>query len=653
MRQGVGLWIEGTNDAQAMQLLHRTVTLFDQEHRPIPRLLIDLAPLYNRMHQPEARFAYFFRKLAYYRLHGANENAAACYLVLGSSYRHQGDFNHAISSYLHAADLFKAFDRMLYVNELMVAGSAYEEWGNLDKAQEYLSLAMQLENRYKLEGLRRFYTLNALAKLTLRQHRLPQGLHYADLSLLAARRDPLDRFPHTAYGLVQKSAVLVELGRTQEALPLLRRAQSLSDSLALTISGRPGEFMLDQTWAQYYIAIGQYHRAEQHWLLAYQKANEVKFNVLRPKLLRQIIHFYDEQKQLTQVQRYTHAYLALADSMNTVQNAFNIAQYEGERTEQAQNEKIEGLRHAHALQTLRLRQRNFLLAISLGVVTLISGLGVVLYYQLRTNKRTLAQLRQAQNQLVAAEKWAFVGEMSAGIAHELQNPLNFMKRFAEVSTKMLDDMQHPRKSDGHTDELEQEIVAGLKQNLQEISQHGLRASSIIKDMLDHSRSGTNRRQPNDLNALIADQLELAYKGLQAQDAAFHATLTLDLAPDLAPVSLVPQDMGRVLLNLLTNSFHAVQQRGQTAAADYSPTVWITTKQLAQQIEIRIRDNGTGMSEEVKQQAFQAFFTTKPAGVGTGLGLSLSHDIITKGHGGTINIKTEEGHYTEFIITLPA
>ncbi|OUJ74920.1 ATP-binding protein [Hymenobacter crusticola] len=654
LRQGVGLWVQAGHDPEAMVLLHQAVTMFDQEHRPIPRLLIDLAPLYNRMHQPEARFAYFRRKLAYYNLHGADENAAACYLVLASSYRHQGNFNQAISHYLHAADLFKQFDRALYTNELMVAGDTYGEWGNLHKATEYLNQAMALENRYHLEGLRRFYTLNSLCKLHMRQNKLAQAQYYADLALQAAQRDSADGALYRAYGLVQKATVLIHSGQAQQAMPLLRRAQQLSDSLHLLIAGRPGEFMLDEAWAQYYETVGDFRRAEEHWRLSYKKALATNLNMLRPKCLQQLIRFYDARQQPAQVQHYTRTYLALSDSVNRVQDAFNIAQYEGERTEQAQNAKFVSLRQAHALQTLRLQQRNALLLVALGAVVLISGLGVVLYYQLRTNTRTLTQLRQAQTQLVAAEKWAFVGELSAGIAHELQNPLNFMKRFAEVSTKMLDDMQQPtgKTKNAQSDELEQEIVAGLKQNLQEISQHGLRASSIIKDMLEHSRSGTTHRQPTDLNSLIGEHLKLAYRGVQGDDPAFHATLTLDLAPDLAVVNLVPQDMGRVFLNLFTNAFHAVQQRAQTASPDYEPTVWVSAKQQAQQIEIRIRDNGTGMSETVRQKAFQPFFTTKPVGVGTGLGLSLSHDIITKGHGGTISITTQEGHFTEFIVTLP-
>ncbi|RTQ51407.1 hypothetical protein EJV47_06270 [Hymenobacter gummosus] len=652
LRRGLGLWVQGTDDAQAMRLLHRAVSLFDSTRRPIPRLLIDLAPLYNRLHQSEERRRYFQRKLAYYQLHGPAENAAACHLVLGGSYRHLGDYNRAISSYLRAADLFQHFDRMLYTNELMVAGYTYADWGNSERALHYLLQAAELEDRHHLEGLRRFFTLRALSQLYQRQGQLAAADRYADLALQAARRDSADRPLYTTYALLQKGAVLVQQRQLGRAYGLLQRAQQLSDSLHLSISGRPGDFTIDETWARYHAARGDVDRAEQHWLQAYQKATASRFNMMRPRLLRELIRLYDARQQPEEFRHYTRIYLALTDSLAEAQNTFHVAQYEGERAEQAHAAQLAGLREQQAVQALRLRQRNGLLALALLTVAAVSGLGAVLYRQLRVNRQTLAELRKAQNQLVAAEKWAFVGEVSAGIAHELQNPLHFMKRFAEVSTTMLDGMQPA--ADGHrADNLQQEILVGLKQNLQEISQHGLRASAIIRDMLAHSRAGTTHRQLTDLNALVREQARLAYEGLQAQDVHFHATLALELEAQLAPLSVVPQDLGRAVLNLLTNAFQAVRQRSRTAGPAYAPAVHISTRRLEGQVEIRVRDNGVGMNAAVQARIFQPFFTTKAVGEGTGLGLSLSHDIITKGHGGTLRVQTREGEFTEFIITLPA
>ncbi|SNC60030.1 His Kinase A (phospho-acceptor) domain-containing protein [Hymenobacter gelipurpurascens] len=651
LRKGVNLWLEGKNYTAAMDAMHRAVYLFDKAGHPVPRLLIDLAPLYNQMKASEARFTYFQQKLTYYRVHKVQENMAACYLVLGGSYRHRGDYNRAISNYLQAADLFAGFDHMLQASELVVAGSAYADWGNNQKALHYMKQAVDLESRYGIAGLPRFYTLLAVSRLQLIQGNPSEALRYAEKSLEFAAQQPDKRAEYTAYALVQKSAVLLQMQQLQQVRPLLQRAQHLADSLALPITGRPGEFALEATWAQYYTMRREYAQAEASWRQAYQKASAANYNMLLPKYLQNLVRFYDDHGQAKQAQYFARIYLNLADTLSTAQGAHHVAQYEGERLEQARNAQIAELRQAQLLQAERIKQRNRLLGVASVAIVLISALGVLAYQQLQVKRRTLAQLRQTQNQLVQSEKWAFVGEVSAGIAHELQNPLNFMKKFAEVSTRMVDGMHHQGAS--QDSELEQEILEGLRQNLQEISQHGMRASSIIRGMLDHSRAGTGPREASDLNALATENLHLAYESQQAQHPAFQVKLVAELSPDLPLVPVVPQDIGRMLLNLFTNAFYAVQQCHETGArVAYEPTVHIKTHKLTGCIEIRVRDNGCGMAPEVQAKVFQPFFTTKPLGEGTGLGLSLSHDIV-KSHGGTLKVESREGEYTEFVVRLPA
>ena len=313
--------------------------------------------------------------------------------------------------------------------------------------------------------------------------------------------------------------------------------------------------------------------------------------------------------------------------------------------------------------SLKARYRTYALVAGLvGLLALALLLGRHGRQQQRAKEaldRSLAELKTTQDQLVQREKMAFLGELTAGIAHELQNPLNFVKNFAEVSTDLVDEMtgelrdptgQGPIRSTG----LEQEILAGLKQNLQKISQHGQRATSIIKGMLEHSRTGTGQREATDLNALVDESLRLAYQGLRTKEKDFNATLTTSFDTLLAAVPVVPQDLGRVLINLFTNAFHAVQQRQrQQPGLAYQPEVTVTTQTVPGGVEIRIRDNGTGMSEKVKAKIFQPFFTTKPVGEGTGLGLSLSYDIVTTGHGGTLIVESKENHGTEFVLALPA
>ena len=246
-----------------------------------------------------------------------------------------------------------------------------------------------------------------------------------------------------------------------------------------------------------------------------------------------------------------------------------------------------------------------------------------------------------------------LGELTAGIAHEIQNPLNFVNNFSEVSTELLEELEEEQAKSSRDMGLEAELVGDLRQNLGKISHHGRRAAAIVKGMLEHSRTSTGERAPTDLNQLADEYLRLAYQGLRAKDKSFNATLHTDFAPGLPLVEAVAGDLGRVLLNLFGNAFYAVQKRQQTGEAGYAPTVRVSTKHVGGQVEIRVHDNGTGIPDEVKAKIFQPFFTTKPTGEGTGLGLSLSYDIITKGHGGTLSVESQPGHGAEFLICLPA
>jgi two-component system NtrC family sensor kinase len=264
----------------------------------------------------------------------------------------------------------------------------------------------------------------------------------------------------------------------------------------------------------------------------------------------------------------------------------------------------------------------------------------------------LAELRTTQAQLIQSEKMASLGELTAGIAHEIQNPLNFVNNFADVSAELVAELEEEQKQPVPDVGLEDELLTDLKQNLLKISQHGQRASSIVRGMLAHSRTSTGERQPTDLNVIADEYLRLAYHGLRAKDKSFNATLQTDFAAILPLVQAVGPDVGRVLLNLFNNAFYAVQKRQQTGEPGYVPTVRVTTRRAGDDVEVRVRDNGPGIPEAVRQKIFQPFFTTKPSGEGTGLGLSLSHDIIVQSHGGTLSVESQEGEFTEFTVRLP-
>jgi len=273
-----------------------------------------------------------------------------------------------------------------------------------------------------------------------------------------------------------------------------------------------------------------------------------------------------------------------------------------------------------------------------------------------------AELKASQAQLIQSEKLASLGELTAGIAHEIQNPLNFVNNFAEVSAEMLDDMKADLQA-GKTAEAA-EIADDLQVNLQKINHHGQRASAIVKGMLEHSRASTGVKAPTDLNALADEYLRLAYHGLRAKDSTFNATMETHFDPDLPRVEVIPQDIGRVLLNLINNAFYAVNEKAKQGIEGYQPMVIVSTRlrltsaELSNRrsatesaIEISIQDNGNGIPDAIKDKIFQPFFTTKPTGQGTGLGLSLAYDIVTKGHGGSIEVNSVPNEGTEFVIRL--
>lgn len=266
--------------------------------------------------------------------------------------------------------------------------------------------------------------------------------------------------------------------------------------------------------------------------------------------------------------------------------------------------------------------------------------------------RSLTDLRRTQQQLIQKEKMASLGELTAGIAHEIQNPLNFVNNFAEVSDELVDELRTEQHKPVRDTDLETELLTDIKENLQKITQHGKRASAIVRGMLEHSRSTSGEHQLVDLNALANEYLQIAYQGFRAKDKGFVAELTTDFEADLPPIDVLPQEIGRVLLNLYTNAFYAMREKQSIDSPNYQPKLMLQTRLVNEHTQIRVVDNGMGIPERIRAKIFQPFFTTKPTGEGTGLGLSLSYDIIVKGHGGSLLVESQERKGSEFIVLLP-
>lgn len=373
---------------------------------------------------------------------------------------------------------------------------------------------------------------------------------------------------------------------------------------------------------------------------------------------------YALQKNFANAYKYQGLYVAARDSMlNTeITNKASLLQYNYDLAKkQAQ---ISALSQEKKMQY-------YFLAGSLGILLIIGTTGVILFKNNRqkqkanellskqkqiieeqrdeTNK-ALNELKLTQNQLVQSAKMASLGELTAGIAHEIQNPLNFVNNFSDVNREMIGELKGELKNGNVNEALA--IADDIEQNEVKINHHGKRADFIVKGMLEHSRTSTGERQVTNINLLADEFLKLSYHGLRAKDKNFNADLATHFDPNLPKVNVVQQDIGRVLINLFSNAFYAVNQKSKTAGADYKPTVEVTTAKENGSILIKVKDNGSGIPDAIRDKIMQPFFTTKPAGEGTGLGLSLSYDIIVKGHGGSINVDTKEGEFTEFIVSLP-
>jgi two-component system, NtrC family, sensor kinase len=390
--------------------------------------------------------------------------------------------------------------------------------------------------------------------------------------------------------------------------------------------------------------------------------NFANFQLNLGTLYEDIFLAYKQKNQQDSAYKYLLIASQIKDSLNKVRiaklSAFqNVSFEETLRLENLENEKIQ-------------TEANIRIYSLLAGFMVVSVAGIILFRNNKQRKKSnlllttqkseieqqkkqvelsMEQLQSTQSQLVQAEKMASLGELTAGIAHEIQNPLNFVNNFSEVSAELVDEMNEEIKKGNLSDA--KEIANDLKQNLEKINHHGQRASDIVKGMLQHSRSSSGVKEPTDINALADEYVRLAYHSLRAKDKLFNATMKTDFDETIGKINLIPQDIGRVILNLITNAFYAVNEKSKQGIADYEPTVSVSTKRLNDKVEIKVTDNGNGIPPSILDKIFQPFFTTKPTGQGTGLGLSLSYDIV-KAHEGELRVETKEGIGTEFIIQLP-
>lgn len=559
--------------------------------------------------------------------------------VLSADYPHLDEFSDR--------HLTPRMQRLMKLSRtLQYTGILYFNAGNYDKALWYYRSSLTIpeqEGNYPLLSI----TYSTMGRTYLAMKNNDSALFYLRKAYKEAIRANYDRYV---------GSVLLNIGRAHLA------SQNKDSALyyfrwALVESK---EHLYFRGVAACYLAIADIHRqnkAADSNLYYIKKALAAANDLSAPDLfLRSYVAFADYFKMAgnsDSTVKYQSLIIKINDSIFNSRQAQlfqNIDFDEQQRQQQIETAKAD---YRAKLKT-NLLIGGLVLFLVIAIALLRNGMqrkraNILLSKQKKELESTLATLKTTQSQLVQSEKMASLGELTAGIAHEIQNPLNFVNNFSEVSNELIDEMKQELATGNQ--QLATEIAEDVKQNLGKILFHGKRADAIVKSMLQHSRASTGKKELTDINSLVDEYLRLSYHGLRAKDKSFNAKFETDFDSNAGKINIIQQDIGRVLLNLINNAFYAVSEKQKQDIVGYEPTVTVKTKKTGDKVEITVRDNGSGIPQRILDKIFQPFFTTKPTGEGTGLGLSLSYDII-KAHGGVLKVETKENEGSVFSFQLP-
>ena len=550
-------------------------------------------------------------------------------------------------------------------NRLMILGSNMGDDNKPEKAEKYLRLAINQFN--KLDSPLLFvdapYLFLQMAKVkTLMKSDSSKYYYDKAFELLSIyKTGPLEY----AWYYIEKGKDFLSKDKKDSAAYYISKAKMLKDEQRLGLTSPWGELTPD------------YYAAD---LALRQNNPQLAIQLLQPEI-QELRAITAKVAIINELELLAKAYAAAGmykEGFNTQQELFGIKNRLAQEAENARSlsfdieKKMQDNENNIALLKAQdegnKKIRYYLFGITALLALFAITLGIAIRSKQRSNTRlttkntevinTLEQLKQTQSQLIQSEKMASLGELTAGIAHEIQNPLNFVNNFSEVNKELLLEMKDEMDKGNIADA--KEIANDVISNEEKINHHGKRADAIVKGMLQHSRSSSATKEPTDINKLADEYLRLAYHGLRAKDKSFNATMKTDFDESIGNINIIPQDIGRVILNLITNAFYVVDEKKKASALRqaqdsagqlYEPTVSISTKKSGDKVLIFVKDNGNGIPQKVLDKIFQPFFTTKPTGQGTGLGLSLSYDIV-KAHGGELKVETKEGEGSEFIIQLP-
>jgi len=657
-------------------------------------MYVGLGKVYDRKGQDDNSLRYFKMALEIYQQLGDQESYVDQLINLGIVLRVRGEYGESLEHLMEALHISREFMyEEAVVESLLAMGFVYafvEKWDDaLRCQQEALDIYTKNNNIY---GIARIH--NDMGVTLMWAGKLDSAMvqHKAALAIRLQTNDNFNIFAsylyigdilaeqgdiHAAIQHYEKAMpfgyqadykiMLVDaklrLGECYAQLPDLEKALEQFENglqLAIEIGDQTGETRATMGLANIYLIKNEPAKA-----LGFLKRSEQTVNISNLNY-KQII-YKDIAMAYATLGDYENAYnisllhAAVRDSASAAENVAKITRLtnkldfdKGVALQAEAHETMMAIKQAQ-INRERLSRNFYLSGMLLALV-----LGVVIFVRFIEKKRlslrlnqSLVNLRETQTQLIQSEKMASLGELTAGIAHEIQNPLNFVNNFSEVSRELISEMNDELAVGTEASvRLAKEISADIEQNLEKINHHGKRADAIVKGMLQHSRSSTGQKEPTNINALADEYLRLSYHGLRAKNKSFNADFKTKFDPELPTIQVVPQDLGRVMLNLVNNAFYACTERKNTLPSEnYKPTVIISTKNLGDKIEIAVNDNGSGIPDAIKEKIFQPFFTTKPTGQGTGLGLSLSYDII-KAHGGELQVESLTGEGTTFFITLP-
>jgi len=565
-----------------------------------------------------------------------------------------GDFAEALNVQFQALEISKQlkskFGEGVELNDI---GNTYLDMGDQRTALKYYreSHAIHL----KMSGAYFYWTMNELSNIgnTYEKLHMPDSALYYELRMYNDKHFPFDILPEL---LGRLGNAYTALGKYDVALHYYRKG--LVD--AVTAQAPSDGMLIDLQVARLFDKLNNADSSIYYASKTVGLAKAMEFRATILDASRLLADLYGRRSNIDSAYHYQQLAINYNDTLfgaakfNQIQHVLS--------DEQQRQQKL--------LQEQQDQKDRYQLIAAVALVLFILTVAVLIWRNnlsqrkknrvldeqkdLLTQQRdelqtTLAELKTTQTQLIQSEKMASLGELTAGIAHEIQNPLNFVNNFSEVSAELTQELKDELKAGNTEDAIA--IADDLEQNLGKISHHGKRADAIVKGMLQHSQAGSGKKELTDINALADEYMRLAYHGLRSKDKSFNAELVSDFDTSLPKVNVIPQDMGRVMLNLFNNAFYAVNQKQKTMVAGYKAEVTVTTLAENGQMIIKVKDNGIGMPEHIKEKIMQPFFTTKPTGEGTGLGLSLTYDMVVKGHGGTIQVNSVEGEGSEFIIQL--